>query len=462
MIDPMRHLIAALATVSLVTAACGGGDDAGDTQPPATETPATDASVTEPTEVPTTAIDAPDATITETTITDTTVVDPPATDVPATDPPATEPPLSIDEPALAEFSPTALGPYAVGVQTITITDVARDRPLTTDVWFPLAESTPGDPHRYTFVTGDFYESPDAISADAVSIAADGPFPLVAFSHGSGGVRYQSSFLTEFLASHGYIVAAPDHTGNTAVDRVIAASAEESGEGDEAAAAQQRQEIALNRVLDIQTVISALLDPESTETVGFVGSIDPERIAVSGHSFGGFTSYAVVSGYDNPLGTAQPDLRIGAIVPLAPAVGDGSPDSLLSDERLASVDVPALVMVGTNDQTTPADPNVDRAFGLGASDPSYRLDLVDAQHQSFSDACDYLAFVPEQENATPAVVAVIEDLASEGCSPGDMPIERVKDITTSFALAFLESVFDDGVMLTPDTVAIPPDVLYASK
>lgn len=457
----MRRLVTTIATLSLLTAACAGSDDSGSdsvtdtaapaTEPPATEPPATEPPATEPPATEPPATDAPSST------------EPPATEPPATDAPAsTEAPLEVSEPALPDFSPAARGPYEVGVQTITINS-ATDRPLTTEVWFPVAEGTEGDPHRYTFITGDYYESPDAITADASAISPDGPFPLVAFSHGSGGVRYQTSFLTEFLASHGYLVAAPEHTGNTAVDRVLAAAEAEAGtEPTEEDLLTQRQEIALNRVLDIQNVITAFLDPESTETVGFVGSVNPQQIAVSGHSFGGFTSYAVVSGYDNALGAAQPDLRVSAIVPLAPAVGDGSLDGLLSDERLASVDVPALVMVGTNDQTTPADPNVDRAFGLGASDPSYRVDLVDAQHQSFSDACDYLASVPLLENPTPAVVDVIEDLAAEGCSPGDMPIERVKELTTTFALSFLESVFADGEMLTPETVAIPTDVIFASK
>ena len=45
----------------------------------------------------------------------------------------------------------------------------------------------------------------------------GPFPLVVYSHGSGGQRYVSAFLTEALAARGFVVAAADHTGNTALD-----------------------------------------------------------------------------------------------------------------------------------------------------------------------------------------------------------------------------------------------------
>ncbi len=83
---------------------------------------------------------------------------------PATEPVATEPPTT-DQP-LPELPSIGLGEYDVGVSTITITDPTRNRPLTVDVWFPLADDVTGEPHRYTFVTGDYYESPQAVSADA--------------------------------------------------------------------------------------------------------------------------------------------------------------------------------------------------------------------------------------------------------------------------------------------------------
>ena len=50
------------------------------------------------------------------------------------------------------------------------------------------------------------------------MAPGGPFPLIVYSHGSGGQRFISAFLTEALAARGYVVVAADHTGNTAVDQ----------------------------------------------------------------------------------------------------------------------------------------------------------------------------------------------------------------------------------------------------
>ena len=45
-------------------------------------------------------------------------------------------------------------------------------------------------------------------------APGGPFPGVVFSHGMAGHRRQSTFLCTHLASHGFVVASPDHVGNT--------------------------------------------------------------------------------------------------------------------------------------------------------------------------------------------------------------------------------------------------------
>lgn len=409
----MRRLL--LAAVLLVTAtACSSDDDSG------ANTPTSDAATTQP-----------------------AATEPPATEPVATEPAATEPPTT-DAPM--EFTPIEAGPYQVGVTTITINDAARNRPLTVDVWFPLTEGVTGDAHQYTLLPGVYYESPDAISADAASIATDGPFPLVVYSHGSGGLRYIHSSYTEAIASYGYVVVAPDHTGNTAVDRLANAETE-------------FEVTALNRPNDVKAVIDAMLDPARPETAGFVASVDPERIAVTGHSFGGFTTYAMASGYTNSLGTFAADTRVDAIIPLAPATGDGT--RLLTDADLAAITVPALVMVGTNDQTTPVDPNVTRAWELTASSPHIRVEFVDGQHQTFTDLCDYQEFLPTLADVPQVVIDTITSFGEEGCSPGDMPIDRAKELTNTFAVQFLESVFRAGPPIDPTTL-FPDDVIVMIK
>jgi predicted dienelactone hydrolase len=396
--------------------------------------------------------------------------------------------------ALEPFEVLPFGPYDVGVQTITI-NAGSERPLTLDVWFPVDDAADAPAHEYSFLPELVDVSDNAVSIDPAAISADGPFPLVVYSHGSGGLRYIASDYTETIASYGYLVVAPDHTGNTALDQLLCSRAEGVTN-------------AFNRPNDIRTIIDAMTNPESAETAGFVASVDPENIALTGHSLGGFTTYAAVTGFENELGAVPADGRIDAIIPLAPAIGGERPPEtedddeeadedeaqdeyvdpcadpattestvaptpeeieaarnrvLITDEQLASVTVPALVMVGSDDSSTPVVPNVTRAWELSNSDPLYRVELVAGQHQSFSNACRYLELVPTwpqelQDLAGPFLASQ----AASGCGEGIMDIDRAQDLTNTFAISFLESIFRGGEMIDPETTELPDDVVFMAK
>ena len=414
----MRSRLLALTIVAAVAiAACGSDDDTA-------TTPSTEASP------------------------ETTEAAPETTEAPAeTTPETTEAAPETTEATLADLETLPDGPYDVGVTTITI-NADSERPLTLDVWFPIADAGDTPLHQYTLIPGVYYESPDAVTATVDQIAPDGPFPLVVYSHGSGGLRYIASYYTEAIASYGYVVAAPDHTGNTAADRLLGSEAE-------------FDVTALNRPNDVVATINAMLDPTSTETAGFVTAVDPDSIAVTGHSFGGFTALAAAGGYDNPLDSFVVDGRVDAIIPLAPATGDGT--RLMSDAGLESIQIPTLVMVGTNDSTTPVEPNVTRIWDLAKSEPLVRVELVDAEHQSFTDVCDYQTFLPTLGGAVPAaVLETIDAQAVEGCGAEAMPIERAKDLTNTFAINFLESVFRGAELISDTNTTIPDDIIFMAR
>src|SRR5690606_33792011 len=103
--------------------------------------------------------------------------------------------------------------------THTFTD-RRGVELTVELWYPALPAPGADPSDYgtlSLTRNAYRDAP----ADRRAV----PFPLVAFSHGYGGVRYQSTFLTEHLASHGFVVVAPDHPHNTLFDLDAAATAQ---------------------------------------------------------------------------------------------------------------------------------------------------------------------------------------------------------------------------------------------
>src|SRR5690606_35591860 len=131
----------------------------------------------------------------------------------------------------------------------------------------------------------------------------------------------------------------------------------------------------DRLPDVSLVIDDVLARDTDPEDLLAGHVDIDRIGVTGHSFGGFTTLAVAAEVDG-----EPyEPRVDAIAALAPG-------SRLSDEALRSIEVPTLLMGGTLDATTPIEPNVTRPWELIAADDLYRVDVVDAGHLAFADPC----------------------------------------------------------------------------
>ncbi|MFP6597216.1 MAG: alpha/beta fold hydrolase, partial [Candidatus Hydrogenedentota bacterium] len=220
------------------------------------------------------------------------------------------------------------GPYPVGVTTTVFVDESRhddatdsSRTMLTEIWYPttaLGTQFPKNKMSDFVLKGanpgigmaikmafkkDIAELDETFENEAYRDApvAEGKFPLVVFSHGNGGFRMQSVFWCEHLASHGYVVVAPDHTGNaaaTVVDNKLVLH-------DSSA----REQAAIDRPLDVRFLIDMIGKWNKGADSRFNGRLDMEKIAVGGHSFGGMTS---------TMATDQ-DERIDAIVPMA-AVG----------------------------------------------------------------------------------------------------------------------------------------------
>lgn len=308
------------------------------------------------------------------------------------------------------------GAWAVGTRTVDVAG-ARGRTLPLQVWYPVNESVAAtaDPATYDF--------PGIVVPSGMAVAdappADGDFPLVIYSHGNGGLRYVSSFLTEHLASHGFVVMAPSHVGNTAIDSFAGTSDETT-------------QVALDRPEDV----SAVIDAATTGVPGtedLVGVTDVENLSVIGHSFGGYTALALAGG----VGDAQPDERVDAIVGLAAA------SSRMDDETLTAVEVPTLLLSATSDETTPVAENTERPAELIRGRPLVRADLDGAGHQSFTDVCDYQEIARSLPELPALLVDAVDEYAIEGCAPELLDIDEAHRLTNRLTTAFLlEHLYGD--------------------
>jgi dienelactone hydrolase len=201
--------------------------------------------------------------------------------------------------------------------------------------------------------------------------------MVVFSHGYGGHRRQSTFLCTHLASHGYLVAAPDHTGNTIQDVMEGILARVQGRPAVDPFTTLKDFIVL-RPADVTFLLDHLLADGQLDA-------DPERIGLAGHSFGGWTT----------LATTGRDRRIRAALPLAPAGGD-TPIGVTSltealDFRWGR-EVPTLFIVADRDTLLPLGgmrdllertPSVaKRMVVLERSDHMHFCDRVEETHEMF--------------------------------------------------------------------------------
>jgi predicted dienelactone hydrolase len=248
------------------------------------------------------------------------------------------------------YEPFVRGRHPVGVRSADLTDASRDRRLALEIWYPADAKHAGQDvaedggDRYELLPGLPLVHQDAVR-DAAPAA--GRFPLVAFSHGYGGHRRQSTFLCTHLASHGYVVAAVDHRGNTIRDVFEQTIAARSGKPVPDLLLTLHEFIA-HRPGDASWMIDRVLDGSAG---GVAAQVDADRIGIAGHSFGGWTTLAVTGR----------DARISAALPLAPAGGRlDLPANPLADALDFGWrrDVPVLFVVAQRDSILPLPSMLD--------------------------------------------------------------------------------------------------------
>lgn len=271
-------------------------------------------------------------------------------------------------------APDEPGSWSVGHVTASLEDVGEpDRDVPLDVWYPVA---PGDESGHWPTEYPLQALIDLPSDVAVEEApsADIGAPLLVFSHGYQSINIQSTRLCETLASHGFVVVAPGHTGNT----------QDADEDDFPTAASRR-------VPDVAAVIDWVRAGADAGADGdlLANAVDDTRIGVLGHSFGGMTSLGAGAGW---AGAAP--LDVDALMPISAVVDaelqeDERPyeEAGFTPEQLATVRQPVLLLGGTEDTNVPVENNGLAFDWLTSSDHVVRVDIEGANHTHFANVCD---------------------------------------------------------------------------
>ncbi|HPG26274.1 MAG: hypothetical protein H6748_06485 [Spirochaetaceae bacterium] len=273
--------------------------------------------------------------------------------------------------------PTAQAPFAVGVrQTVVVSSEDPTRQLPTTVWYPAVPPGQPRPAPAPHPLGLPHDASPGLQPIGT------PCPVVAFSHGNSGFALQSTFLTTHLARLGAIVIAPDHVGNT--------FAEMAALGDDDAARREVHRAArTRRPGDLVDALRSLVDRPGAIALDprQLPPVDPERLGLLGHSFGGWTA----------IKGAARERRVRAVCALAPVaepfVGRRAFDP---GELPLPPGVHALLLAAADDVLVDLEtsilPLVDR---LG---PAARLEIIDrADHFHF---CDGLALLHRMHENNP--------------------------------------------------------------
>jgi predicted dienelactone hydrolase len=230
-------------------------------------------------------------------------------------------------------------------------------------------------------------------------------PVIVFSHGFGSSLEGSAPLADYWAASGFVVIQPTHLDS----RTLGLSPDDA----------RTQTIWRSRIGDLRLVIDSL-EEIAGAVPGLAGRIDPEKLAVAGHSWGATSASALIGArIIDADGNADEDFsdpRVRAAVLLAVA-GTGedltpfaAANFAFMNPSFATMSTPALIVAGGADQSMLSTRGPDwwgDADRLSPADT--RLVTLPGAEHSFGGINGYLS--TETTDESPARVALLQRLST---------------------------------------------------
>ena len=244
-------------------------------------------------------------------------------------------------------------PHSVGYRVLELDDGRK-----VAVWYPAAQ--PERPMAYSR-SGDM----GRVAAESPPLGACPPVPLVLFSHEFGGCALQSVFITEELARHGYVVAAPDHR-----DAGCPIGSDDlkplTSNKWSLAPDLWSDDSAVDRLYDLRDVMRLVAQDPALAPI-----VDAANVGAIGHSLGGYTVIGMAGGWRS---WKTPEIK--AVVVLWPFV-----EPFLERGTLAQLGVPVMYQTARLEWDAHRR-DVEREAYRMTSPPRYFVELKGAAQLDF--------------------------------------------------------------------------------
>jgi predicted dienelactone hydrolase len=339
----------------------------------------------------------------------------------------------------------ARGPHPVGMREFVMDG---ETPLEISMWYPaLSGNDEGQiTYPYKMKMGKplgkvsvAYSTGQAALDAAQDLPAD-PYPLVILSPGFSIGSTSYAWIGEHLASYGFIVVSPEHVENLDPEN-------------------QLWQAAITRPQDILKVL-AYIDEETKSGGLFENFVNPDMVAVIGHSYGGYTALAAAGAQidtdsfnsqcqsaiaeDEPgawlcemllphmadmaalagldaipqgLWPARADSRVDAIVSMA---GDAF---FFGQDGISKINIPVMAIGGTADVDSPYMWGTYPTYEYANSPRKVRIALEDAEHMIFTGPCQ-------------TIPLYLSPFSDEFCTDTSWNRTRAHEISKHFTTAFL--------------------------